>query len=232
VNPPGFLTSSWLVARKDMLLEWRTLDTWSSSAIFAVVVLLVFQFAVAGGAAQQLTGADLVPGVLWLAIAFSSVVGIARSMDSERQGDTLSALFRSPVDRGAIYAGKLVANCIKLAALELVLVPLAIVFFNASLAGFAWLKLILVLALCSFGLCALGTLFGAIVSRVGRGEALLATLLLPSATPLLLAGVTATAAVFHGDELTTVTRWLGMALGFDLLYFFLALATFEFVLEE
>jgi len=232
MNPPGFLASSWLVARKDLLLEWRTFDTWSSSAIFAIVVLLVFQFAVAGGVAQQLSGAELVPGVLWLAIAFSSVVGIARSMDSERQGDTLSALFRSPIDRGSIYAGKLFANCVKLAALEIVLVPLAIVFFNASLVGIAWLKLVAVLALCSFGLCALGTLFGAIVSRVGRGEALLATLLLPAATPLLLAGVTATGAVFHGDELSTVTRWLGMALGFDLLYFFLALATFEFVLEE
>jgi len=232
MNPPGFLTSAWLVARKDLLLEWRTFDTWSSSAIFAVVVLLVFQFAVAGGPAQQLTAADLVPGVLWLAIAFSSVVGIARSMDSERQGDTLSGLFRSPIDRSAIYAGKLFANCVKLVALEVVLVPLAIVLYNASLSGAAWLKLVLVLSLCSFGLCALGTLFGAIVSRVGRGEALLATLLLPSATPLLLAGVTATGAVFHGEELSTVTRWLGMALGFDLLYFFLALATFEFVLEE
>lgn len=233
MNPPGFLGAAWLVAKKDLLLEWRTLDTWSSSAIFAVVVLLVFQFAVGGGPARQLAADALVPGVLWMAIAFSSVVGIARSMDSERHGDTLSALFRSPIDRGSIYAGKLLANCAKLAALEFVLVPLAIVLFNASLGGvFAWFQFAIVLAVCSFGLCALGTLFGAIVSRVGRGEALLATLLLPATTPLLLAGVSASGALFRGAGISSVSRWIGLAVGFDLLYFFVALATFEFVLEE
>jgi heme exporter protein B len=227
----GFWRAAWLVARKDLLLEWRTLDTVSSSAVFAVVVLLVFQFAVGGGPARQLSADALVPGVLWLAIAFASVVGIARSMDTERRGDTLAALFRAPIDRSAIYAGKLLANGVKIAVLEALLVPLTVVFFNAS-PGPAWPQLIFVLGLCSFGLCALGTLFGAIVSRVGRGEALLATLLLPSATPLLLAGVTLSGGLFRGESLGTMTRWLGLAAGFNLLYFFVGLATFEYVMEE
>lgn len=227
----GFVRAAWLVARKDLQLEWRTFDVLSSSVVFSVVVLLVFQFAIGGGAARQIASEALVPGVLWLAIGFSSVVGIARSMDAERRGDTLGGLFRAPIDRGAIYVGKLLANGIKLALLEVILVPLAIVLFNADLGG-AWIELIFVLALCSFGLCALGTLFGAIVSRVGRGEALLSTLLLPAATPLLLAGVTATGALFRGDTLASVGRWLGLAGGFSLLFFFVALATFEFVLEE
>ncbi|MCH7781250.1 MAG: heme exporter protein CcmB [Acidobacteria bacterium] len=227
----GFVRAAWLVARKDLQLEWRTFDVLSSSVVFSVVVLLVFQFAIGGGAARQIASEALVPGVLWLAIGFSAVVGIARSMDAERRGDTLGGLFRAPIDRGAIYVGKLLANGIKLALLEVILVPLAIVLFNADLGG-AWIELIFVLALCSFGLCALGTLFGAIVSRVGRGEALLSTLLLPAATPLLLAGVTATGALFRGDTLASVGRWLGLAAGFGLLFFFVALATFEFVLEE
>jgi heme exporter protein B len=166
-----------------------------------------------------------------MAIAFASVVGIARSMDAERRSDTLAALFRAPIDRAAIYTGKLIANGVKVAALEALLVPLAIVFFNAA-PGDAWPQLVLTLALCSFGLCALGTLFGAVVSRVGRGEALLATLLLPAATPLLLSGVTMTGALLRGEGLGSVSRWLGLAAGFDLLYFFVALATFEIVLEE
>jgi heme exporter protein B len=226
----GFLRAAWIVARKDLQLEWRTLDVLSSSTVFAVVVLLVFQFAI-GGAGRQVAADALVPGVLWLAIGFSSVVGIARSMDAERRGGTLAGLFRAPIDRAAIYTGKLIANGVKLAALEVILVPLAVVFFDASPRG-AWLELAFVLALCSFGLCALGTLFSAIVSRVGRGEALLSTLLLPAASPLLLAGVSATGALFRGESLSSVGRWLGLALGFGLLYFFVALATFEFALEE
>jgi heme exporter protein B len=227
----NYARATWLVAKKDLQLEWRTLDALASSVVFAVVVLLVFQFAVGGGPARQLSADALVPGVLWLAISFSAVVGIARSMDVERRGDTLSGLFRAPIDRSAIYSGKLIANGIRLAILEAILVPLAIVFFNGDLGG-AWLPLALVLFLCSFGLCALGTLFGAIASRVGRGETLLSTLLLPASTPLLLAGVTASGALFRGDSLASVSRWLGLAAGFSLLYFFLALATFEFVLEE
>jgi len=227
----GFARAAWLVAKKDLQLEWRTFDALAASVVFAVVVLLVFQFAVGGGPARQLSADALVPGVLWLAISFSSVVGITRSMEVERRGDTLAGLFRAPIDRSAIYAGKLFANGVRLAILEAILVPLAIVFFNATLSG-AWFQLVFVLALCSFGLCALGTLFGAIVSRVGRGEALLSTLLLPASTPLLLAGISATGALFRGETLSSVGRWLGMATGFGLLYFFVALATFEFVLEE
>ncbi|NIM60464.1 MAG: ABC transporter permease [Acidobacteria bacterium] len=227
----GFARAAWLVAKKDLQLEWRTFDALAASIVFAVVVLLVFQFAVGGGPARQLSADALVPGVLWMAISFSAVVGIARSMDIERRGDTLAGLFRAPIDRSAIYTGKLIANGVRLSLLETVLVPLAIVFFNASLGG-AWLQLIFVLALCSFGLCALGTLFGAIVSRVGRGEALLSTLLLPASTPLLLAGVTATGALFRGETLASVDRWIGLAAGFGLLYFSVALATFEYVLEE
>ena len=227
----GFARAAWLVAQKDLQLEWRTFDALAASIVFAVVVLLVFQFAIGGGPARQLSADAVVPGVLWLAISFSAVVGIARSMDVERHGDTLAALFRAPIDRSAIYTGKLIANGVRLALLEAILVPLAIVFFNANLAG-AWLELVFVLALCSFGLCALGTLFGAVVSRVGRGEALLSTLLLPASTPLLLAGVSATGALFRGEALSSVGRWLGLAAGFGLLYFFVALATFEFVLEE
>ena len=126
----GFARAAWLVARKDLQLEWRTFDVLSSSVVFSVVVLLVFQFAVGGGPARQLASDALVPGVLWLAIGFSAVVGIARSMDGERRGDTLGGLFRAPIDRGAIYVGKLLANGIKLALLEVILVPLAIVLFK------------------------------------------------------------------------------------------------------
>ena len=91
MKPIGFVRAAWLVARKDLHLEWRTFDILSSSGVFSVVVLLVFQFAIGGGPARQLASDALVPGVLWLAIGFSAVVGIARSMDGERRGDTLGA---------------------------------------------------------------------------------------------------------------------------------------------
>ena len=92
--------------------------------------------------------------------------------------------------------------------------------------------LMLVLFLHGLGLTELGTLFAAVSSRLGRGEALLATLLFPAATPLIISAVKCTAACLAGRPLATVSQWLLMATGFDLLYFFVALMTFEFVLED
>jgi len=227
---PSIIRATWALFKKDLQLELRTWDTISSSLIFSLVVLLVYQFTLGVETIREIGAHRVVPGVLWLAIGFASVVGITRSMEVERQGETLTGLFRSPASRATLFLGKFLANGVKLLILELCLVALTVLFFNLPLSAITP-RLALILLLGTVGLCELGTLFGAIVLRVGRGEALLATLLLPTATPLLLASIHATAEQFKptasGDS-----NWLVLLFGFDLLYFFIALATFEFALEE
>lgn len=227
---PSLTRATLALFKKDLQLELRTWDTISSSLIFSLVVLLVYQFTLGVETIREVGAHRVVPGVLWLAIAFAAVVGITRSMEVERQGQTLTGLFRSPASRAALFLGKFLANGVKLLILELCLLALTILFFNLPLTILTP-KLFLILLLGSFGLCELGTLFGAIVLRVGRGEALLATLLLPAATPLLLASIHATAAQLK-PSVGESGNWLVLLIGFDLLYFFIALATFEFALEE
>jgi len=231
VNGPGFLRASLALAAKELRVEWRTWETFSSSFVFCLVVLLVYQFALGESAVRELGVDRVAPGALWIAIGFAAVIGISRSMLTELQDERLAGLFRAPVDRGALFFGKFLANACKLALLDLCLLPLTILFYDVPF-GVMGLRLLAVVALGSIGLCALGTLFGAVVARVGRGEALLAILLLPAATPLLLGSIHATAEVFRGGGLATAGRWVGLVTGFDLLYFFLALATFEYALEE
>jgi heme exporter protein B len=231
MRPVGFLRASGIVAAKDLRLEWRTWETLSASLIFALVALVVFSFAFGLGSAAGPEARTLVPGAIWTVLAFASVVGMARSSQLERQHDALGALFLAPVDRGALYAGKALANLVKLAALEIVVVPLAALFFDVDVVTVA-LPLLAVLLLHGLGLTELGTLFAAVTSRVGRGEALLAVLLLPAATPLLISAVQCTAAVVDARPLGSVATWLLVAAGFDALYLFVSLATFEFVLEE
>ena len=88
------------------------------------------------------------------------------------------------------------------------------------------------LFLHGLGLTELGTLFAGITTRIGRGEALLATLLFPAATPLLISAVKCTAACLDDRPMTEVSNWLLLAVGFDVLYLFVAMLTFEFILEE
>ncbi len=231
MTPIGFFRASGLIAAKDLRLEWRTWDTLSATLIFSLIVMIVFNFAFGVGAVRELGVDRLLPGVLWTVLAFASVVAIARSIQTERLHDTLAALCLAPIDRGAVYAGKLLGNLVQLTLLQWILLPLTAVFFNYDLLAVAP-QLMLVLFLHGLGLTVLGTLFAGVTSRLGRGEALLATLLFPAATPLIISGVKCTAACLAGQPLSSVSQWLLIAIGFDLLYFFVALITFEFVLEE
>lgn len=231
MNRVGFLRSARLVALKDLRLEWRTLETLSTSLVFSLTVLVVFNFAFGIEAIKELGAWRLVPGVIWIVLAFAAVVGISRSSQLERERDTLGALLLAPIDRGGIYLGKWIANLVKLTLLELIVVPLSALFFDFNLVSIAFPMLGVVL-LHSVGLTALGTLFSTMVSRIGRGEALLATLLFPASTPLFISAVKCTSALLEHGEWSSARNWMALTAGFDILYLMLALLTFEFVLEE
>jgi len=231
VKPPGFFRASGIIAGKDLRVEWTTWETISSSLIFSLIVLVIFNFAFGFAAARELGVGRLVPGVIWIVLAFAAVVGITRSMQMEKQRDTLNAVFLAPIDRGAVYAGKLVANLVKITALELIVLPLSALFFDYNLIAIA-MPMLGVVVLHTIGLTALGTLFSAVATRVGRGEALLATLLFPATTPLFISAVKCTAALLDDGALGSASSWLLIAAGFDTLYVFVALSTFEYVLEE
>lgn len=231
MKPLGFFRASARIAGKDLRLEWRTLETLSSSLVFSLTVLVIFSFAFDPAVLRRVGSDRLVPGIVWTVLAFAAVVGMTRSFQLERYRDTLLGLWLAPVDRSAVFAGKCLANLIKLVVLEVVVLPLSAVLFDYDLLAVAG-PLAGVVLLHSLGLTTLGTLFAAVVMRVGRGEALLATLLFPAATPLFISAVKCTGGLLGQGDLTDQSRWMLLTAGFDVLYFVLALLMFEFVLEE
>ncbi len=230
-RPPGFARAARLVAAKDLAIEWRTLENLSAMLLFALIVLVVFSFAFDLATQKSVGPAKLVPGVLWVTFAFSGIVGFARSFQVEKRRDALAGLLLAPVDRGALFAGKALANLLLLLALEAVVLPLSAVMFDYDLFA-VFGPLALVVALHTVGLAQLGTLFGAVASRLGRGEALLATLLLPASTPLFIAAVRCTTAALEGRGLGEESNWMLVTCGFDVLYFLVSLMTFEYLLED
>ncbi len=228
---PGFLRGTWIVASKDLRIEWRTLETLSAMVLFSLIVLVVFNFAFDLTTVKQIGAARLVPGVLWVTFSFSGIVGFARSFQIERHRDSLSALILAPVDRSVLFAGKTLANLVTVASLEAIILPLSAVFFDYDLLTVLG-PLLLVVAVHTVGLSELGTLFAAVAARVGRGEALLATLLFPVASPLFIAAVKCTSAVLEGKPLSSVSNWMLVTTGFDVLYFLVAILTFEYILED
>jgi heme exporter protein B len=68
-----------------------------------VVAVLVFAFAfVADSQAPR----DAPAGILWVTTLFAGTLALARAFAREQAHQTLAALLSAPVDRAAIYAGK------------------------------------------------------------------------------------------------------------------------------
>jgi heme exporter protein B len=230
-RPPGFFLAAAIVAMKDLRIEGRTKETLSATVLFALVELVVFGFAFDLDTIRRMGPEKVVPGLLWMTLAFSAIVGFARSFRLERTHEALVALALAPVDRGAVFIGKWIANCALLVALEAVLLPLTALFFDVNIVAVA-APLVLVVLIHTVGLAALGTLFSGVVSRLGRGEALLATLLLPAATPLFLSAVHCTSSVLAAAPLASDRKWLLLTVGLDVLYVLVAILIFDAILEE
>jgi heme exporter protein B len=229
--PPGFFAAAAIVARKDLRIEGRTKETLSATVLFALVELVVFGFAFDLDTIRRMGPGKVVPGLLWMTLAFSAIVGFTRSFRLERAREALTAVALAPIDRGAVFVGKWIANFALLLMLEAVLLPLTALFFDVNIVEVA-APLVLVVVLHTAGLAALGTLFSGVVSRLGRGEALLATLLLPAATPLFLSAVHCTASVLEATPLASDRKWLLLTAGLDVLYVLVAILIFDAILEE
>ena len=203
------------LARKDLRLELRARDTLPAMLLFVLSTLAVFHFALPAG-----TGDDAAYGLLWIAIIFTALLGLARAWAPEREGGALEGLVLAPCDRSAIWLGKSLATLAFLGAAELVAIPAFALFFApvdaVAIAG---------VVLASIGICTVGTLLAAMAAASRGREVILPLLFLPLAIPLVVGGVGAGISP-HGS---TYLTFLGL---YDLVFAILAWATFEYVVTE
>jgi heme exporter protein B len=225
----NFAQAVWVVTRKDLLIESRTREILFTTMFFALACVMVFAFGfVRDGRPVQ----DAAAGILWIAIAFSGTLALGRAFERERQGETLRALLLAPIDRPALYVGKLLGILILLAAVEALVVPLVALMFQAALFDHALLMLGL-LAAGTIGFAAVGTLFAAMLVRARSRDVMLPVLLYPITVPVIIGGVRGTAALLQpAADLPMARAWLAMLVFFDVVFITLALWTFEPVMAE
>lgn len=224
-----FFAVAVLIMRKDLRVETRSLELFLTTLFFAVSSVLVFAFGfVRNGRPVE----NAVAGILWIAIAFAGTLALGRTFERERYHDVLRSLLLAPVDRPAIYVGKLLGILTLLAAVEVVVVPLIALLFQAPLFRHPVL-LFLLLLLGTLGFTAVGTLFGAMLVRARSRDVLLPILLYPITIPVIIAGVRGTAVLLQPEmDLAIVRAWIGMLAFFDVVFITLSLWTFEPVMTE
>ena len=214
---------------KDLRIEGRRRDNVAAAAMYAIVCLLIFNFAL------DTPGTDatrLVPGLIWVTITYGATVGFGRTFAQEHERGNLDALLAAPLDRSILYAAKLLGNLALTAVLIVLTVALTTVFFTVM---FDPLALLLSLALGTLGLAAAGTLLSALAAQTRAREVLLPVLLFPITVPALLAAVHSTAAALQGRMAwggAGDAPWLHLLIAFDLIYVVLSWLVFEFALEE
>lgn len=212
---------------KDLISEWRRRDRVLAMLLFSLLVVAVFHFALGRVAEPQLRAS--VPGLLWIAYLFASVLGLNRAFALELENDALSGLALAPADPGWIYLGKAAANFVLLALAQAVTALVFAVAFDLALLPIA-LPLAGVIALGSLGLTAVGTLFAAVAVQTRYREVMLPLLMLPILMPVLIGAVQATAALLAGEGLEPGS--VRLLIVFDLVYLIVSYLIFEYVLDE
>jgi heme exporter protein B len=224
---PSWPRQAWIVAKKDLAIEIATGEIVTTSGFFAVLVAITASLAFFAG---QDARRDIAPGVIWVSVAFSSILALSRTWQREREDGALKGLMVSPLSPSAIFAGKAVGVAFFVTAVELVVVPVTALFFAVDLTVYGG-SIFALLAAATPGIAASGTLFGAMTIRTRARDLVLASVMLPLLAPSLLSGVAGTRALFGGasfGELTDYFMLMGM---FGFIFVAGGIGLFESVLE-
>ncbi len=214
------------VVWKDMAAELRSRELLSAMLVFALLVILIFNFALE---LDTKTRSTVTAGVLWVTFAFAGTLGLNRSMAMEKDRGCLDGLLLAPVDRSAIYFGKAIGNLIFMLIVEMIVLPVYSVLYNTNLFKPG---LLLVILLGSIGYVAVGTLLSSMAVQTRTRDVLLPILLFPVVIPVFIAAVKASSGFLQGIEMAEIQPWLTLLVVYDVIFTAVAFMVFDYVVEE
>ncbi|MGB2954531.1 MAG: heme exporter protein CcmB [Anaerolineales bacterium] len=222
----SYLSAIQAVIWKDLTAEWRTRENLSAMLVFALLVILIFNFALELDIQAQ---ESLSAGVLWTTFIFAGTIGLNRSLAVEKDRGCLDGLLLAPVDRSVIYFGKAIGNLIFMLLVEIIVLPVYSFLYQVPVfqPGF-----LLVVLLGSIGYVAVGTLLATMVIQVRTRDILLPILLFPLTLPVIIAAVKASQGFLLMIPSAEIAPWLNLLIVYDLIFTAAAFMAFDYVVEE
>ena len=215
---------------KDLRLEWRSRDSINGMLFFVLLVVVVFSIAFDPAGYPTVTR-QISGGILWVGLLFASMTALNQSWTREQRNQVLEAQRMAPSPASALFIGKVFANMIFVLAVEVVLAPIFVVFFNLHVLGNAWL-LAIILPLGTWALVVNGTFFAAFGLRARNRELLLPLIFLPLSIPAILMMVQATTGVLTAElDPIQIRTWITQLAGFDIIYTTAGILLFETILN-
>ena len=222
----NFLKAVSAVVWKDLRAELRSRELFSAMLVFAALMIIIFNFALELDVKVR---QSVTAGVLWSTFAFAGTLGLNRSMAIEKDRGCLDGLLLAPVDRSAIYFGKVISNLAFMLIVEVIIVPAYSLLYNINLFVPG---LLLVILLGSIGYAAVGTLLATMSTQTRTRDILLPILLLPIAFPLLLAAIKASGGFLTGADWEEILLPLNLLIAYDVIFIAVAFMVFDSVVEE
>ena len=215
----------WAHLCKDLRLEWRSKDAINGMLFFSLLVVVLFSFAFdpTTAVSRQIAG-----GILWVALLFATVTALNQTWTRELRNSVLDAQRMAPAAPNALFLAKVLANFFFVTAVQVILAPVFIIFYNLHALGQGWL-LWIVLPLGTLALVINGTFFGALSLRTRNRELLLPLILFPISIPAVLAMVEATTAILTGEY--DPGLWIRLLAGYDVIFTTISLLLFATVLH-
>lgn len=218
----------WAIVFKDIITELRSKELVTSMLTFAILILIIFNIAF-NLSAELIRFAA--PAILWVSFTFAGVLGLSRSFAIENEGNSIVGLLLTPVDRTLIYFGKMIGNLIFVLIVEILVIPLFVLFFNENLFSNI-ISLTLIIVLGTIGFVSVGTLLSAIAINTKLREVLLPILLFPIIIPVIASSVKLTASILEGNSINFSDSALQVLVSFDIIFIAASAVIFEFVLDE
>lgn len=217
------------VAWKDLRIELRSREILYTMTFFGALIVVIFAFAFPRDL-RAVRGS--VPGMLWVAMAFTGTIGLGRAFDRERENDTMRALLLAPVPRLAVFLGKAGSTAVLVLAVAAVCTPLLAVFLTAPLFAHP-LPLVLSVVLGALGIAVVGSVFAATLLKVRSRDVLLPVILYPLLVPLFVAGTKCTAALIAvTPNFDAAWFWLQFLGIYDATFLVLSIWVFESLVIE
>jgi heme exporter protein B len=203
---------AYLVAGKDLRIEARSRVALWQVVPFAILVLVLLAFAIGPDSAPLRHAA---PGIFWIAVLFSTVLAIQRSVAIESGEGTRDGLRLSGIDPAGVFLGKAAAVGLQLLVLQIVLWAGVTFLFDVRV-HVIWLAVTASL-LATVGLACAGVLYGAMSAGLHVRDTLLPLLVRPILAPVLLAGTKVWQAALDGN-VSSGTDWLRLLIPFAVIY--------------
>lgn len=215
------------IVKKDILMEMRTKQVINAALVFAVLFVVVFSFTMEIGSnmEQKLSG-----GIFWVSVAFAGILSFNKTIGSETDNGSFEALMLAPVDKSAVFFGKVISNMLFLLLVEVILIPLFLVFYNVFIISHPLMAAVIILSTYAYSL--IGTLFSIISVRTSSKEIMMPVLFLPFMVPVIIAAVLATNVFILGGQIQFSYNWIKLTAVFDVIFTAIIYGIFSLIIED